>query len=159
MACGKHRGRVVDNIDPEQMGRLVVEVPGVTDGPLRAMPCVPYAGPGVGFVALPPPGAGVWVEFENDDPTLPIWTGCFWGSGEMPDGTGLPEKKVIRTEGVSLVLDDTPGAGFSLVVETGPATLTLTMSGTEIRISNGLGADISMSGPNVNINEGALGVT
>ena len=41
-------------------------------------------GDGVGFFAMPPTGANVWVEFEGGDPDYPIWTGCFWGTGEVP---------------------------------------------------------------------------
>ncbi|HBL27563.1 MAG TPA: baseplate assembly protein, partial [Acidobacteria bacterium] len=53
---GKYRGKVSNNIDPLQIGRLQVSVPEVLgDGRLSwALPCVPFAGPGVGFFALPP---------------------------------------------------------------------------------------------------------
>lgn len=155
MACSKHRGIVRNNVDPQQMGRLQVEVPGVI-GPTFALPCVPYAGPGVGFVALPPVGANVWVEFEENDLSLPIWTGCFWNAGEAPEGAGPPERKIIRTDGVSLTLDDTPGAGFSLVVESAGVTLTLRLTGAGVLVSNGLGAEITLEGPAVRVNQGAL---
>ena len=52
------------------------------------MPCAPFAGSGVGFFALPPVGANVWVEFEGGDPDYPIWSGCFWGAGEVPAHAG-----------------------------------------------------------------------
>lgn len=161
MACSKHRGVVVSNLDPLQIGRLSVDVPGVLSGPAFAMPCVPYAGPGVGFVALPPIGANVWVEFENDDPALPIWTGCFWNPGELPPGAGAPEKKVIKTDGVTLTLDDTPGTGFSVLVDSAIAgtTLTLEVNATGITLSNGSGAVLTMVGPAVDINNGGLTVT
>jgi hypothetical protein len=162
MACNKRRGTVVSNIDPQQIGRLQVQVPGVLDAPAFAMPCVPYAGPGVGFVALPPVGANVWVEFENDDPALPIWTGCFWGAGDVPTGAGaLPAVKMFKTDGVTLTMDDTPGQGFSLVVDA-PVVgtpLTLSISATGITISNGRGAVVTMVGPTVSVNSGALEVT
>ena len=68
------------------LGRVQVSVPAVLgDGRLSwAMPCVPYAGSQVGFFAIPPVGANVWVEFEGGDPDYPIWSGCFWGTGEVP---------------------------------------------------------------------------
>ncbi|MCB1831203.1 MAG: baseplate assembly protein, partial [Gammaproteobacteria bacterium] len=64
---GKYRGSVENNVDPQMMGRIQVSVPAVLgDGTLSwAMPCVPYAGPGVGLFTLPPNGANVWVEFEG----------------------------------------------------------------------------------------------
>ena len=77
---GKYRGKVVSNIDPLFLGRLMVSVAAI-EALLNtwAMPCVPYAGSGVGFYAMPPIGADVWIEFEGGDPSFPIWTGCFWG--------------------------------------------------------------------------------
>ena len=44
-----------------------------------ALPCVPLAGPTMGTSFVPPPvGSSVWVEFEQGDPQMPIWVGCFW---------------------------------------------------------------------------------
>ena len=43
---GKYRGTVVDNVDPMQIGRLVVQVPDV-GSPIPstwAMPCLPMTG-------------------------------------------------------------------------------------------------------------------
>ena len=57
---GKYRAVVTDNADPTSRGRLQVRVPAVLgDLAVWAMPCVPYAGDGVGFYSLPEPGAGV----------------------------------------------------------------------------------------------------
>ena len=102
---GKYRGRVIDNRDPLRLGRLSVEVPDVL-GPAFgwALPCVPYAGPGVGFLATPPTGANVWVEFEAGDPDRPIWSGCFWGPRELPPEAVDPGVAVWRTSGSSIVL-------------------------------------------------------
>lgn len=111
---GKYRGTVVSNEDSTSRGRLKVTVPAVL-GKLEvwAMPCVPYAGPKVGFFALPPNKAGVWVEFEGGDPSFPIWTGCFWADKEMPLG-GKPAKKFWKTKSIEMVLDDD---GDKLTVE------------------------------------------
>ena len=64
---GKYRGRVEKNVDPERLGRLQLSVPVVLQDVSTgwALPCVPYAGPGVGLFAIPPVGASVWVEFEG----------------------------------------------------------------------------------------------
>jgi len=65
---GKYRSKVVNNIDPLMLGRLVVLAPAISDLPLSwAIPCVLYAGKDVGFFALPPLGANVWVEFTVGD--------------------------------------------------------------------------------------------
>lgn len=95
---GKYRGTVLNNIDPEQRGRLTLLVPDV----LGIVPsswaesCAPLAGPTgppMGVYLVPPIGAGVWVEFEHGDPSYPIWTGCRWGStADVPPlaKAGLP---------------------------------------------------------------------
>ncbi len=115
---GKYRGKVLENIDPEFLGRIIAEVPAVSGSTTNwAMPCVPYAGEGVGFYAIPPIGANVWIEFEAGDPNYPIWTGCFWSEEQVPFVPDFPkpETKVFKTEFVTLMLDDTPGeGGFTL---------------------------------------------
>ena len=55
---GKYRGQVADNVDAAERGRVQVSVPALLgDQLVWAMPCVPYAGNGVGLFALPPVGA------------------------------------------------------------------------------------------------------
>ena len=94
---GKYRGVVTDTQDSASMGRIEVQVPAVLgDVRVWAMPCVPYAGDGVGFWFIPDVGAGVWVEFEGGDPCFPIWSGCFWGDGQAPADAN-PAVKVLET--------------------------------------------------------------
>lgn len=155
--CGKHRGIVTNNIDPLNVGRLQVEVPDVPEASGFAMPCVPYAGPGVGLVAVPPIGANVWVEFEAGDPSKPIWTGCFWGSGEAPPEAGQPGKKIFKTEGVSLIMDDAGLGGFTLEVGP-PATavpMKLVIKGTSIEIINTV-QNIKLTPSTTSVNDGVL---
>ena len=136
---GKHRGKVLDNLDPLIMGRLLVEVPAVPGLHLNwAMPCTPYAGPQVGFYAMPPIGADVWVEFEGGDPNLPIWSGCFWGEGQVPL-EAPPTTKVLKTEYVTLILNDLPGEGGLTIEVVPPAvemplTMTFNTEGVQIRV-------------------------
>src|SRR5215472_18644837 len=83
---GKYRGSVLNNVDPMQMGRLMLMVPDVL-GEIPsswAMACVPVAGIQMGTWFVPPIGAGVWVEFEQGDADYPIWTGCWWSAGQAP---------------------------------------------------------------------------
>lgn len=141
---GKYRGKVENNVDPLQMGRIQVSVPAVLgDGRLSwAMPCVPYAGKGVGFFAIPPVGANVWVEFEGGDPDYPIWSGCFWGRGEVPAEPAVAEMKVFKTDSITLILSDLPGGG-GLTLEVGPPavptplTLVFDSRGVEITAKPG----------------------
>ncbi len=155
---GKYRGKVENNVDPMQLGRIQVSVPAVLgDGTLSwAMPCVPYAGSQVGFFAIPPRNANVWVEFEGGDPDYPIWSGCFWGVGEVPAMPALAEMKVIKTDGLTLTLSDLPGIGGITLETSSGQKLKLTAMGVEI--DNGQGAKITLTGPQVSVNNGALDV-
>lgn len=155
---GKYRGKVENNIDPQMQGRVTVSVPAVTGaGTLNwAMPCSPYAGNGVGFWAIPPKGANVWVEYEGGDPERPIWSGCFWGIGEAPAVPPVPQIITLKTETCTLTLNDLPGAG-GITIETKNG-MKITMSATALEITDGAGGTISMQGPKVKINGGALEV-
>jgi uncharacterized protein involved in type VI secretion and phage assembly len=155
---GKYRGIVANNMDPMQQGRIQVSVPSVLgDGQLSwAMPCVPYAGSGVGFFAIPPPGANIWVEFEGGDPDYPIWSGCFWGTGEVPVMPAIPFKKVLKTDTATITLDDTPGAG-GITIET-LTGMKIVFNVTGIEITNAQGGTVQLTGPQVSVNNGALEV-
>jgi uncharacterized protein involved in type VI secretion and phage assembly len=162
---GKYRGTVLDNIDPLKTGRLLVQVPDVS-GELPstwALPCLPFAGPGSGFYAVPPIGSIVWVEFEQGDPDYPVWTGCFWGSSaEVPALAlaGVPgvQQVVIQTlAGNMLMVSDTPGPAGGILLAVGDAVISVSDAG--IIIDNGQGATIALTGPAVTVNEGALEVT
>lgn len=156
---GKYRGKVVNNIDPMQLGRVQVSVPAVLgEGQMSwALPCAPYGGSGVGFFAVPPADANVWVEFEGGDPNFPILAGCFWGSGEVPASPAVPFKKVFKTDTATLTLDDTPGAGGVTIELSSGMKISMTLEG--ILIDDGMGAAVKLSGPQVSVNNGALEVT
>ncbi|MFJ3773474.1 phage baseplate assembly protein V [Streptomyces sp. NPDC090075] len=160
---GKYRGKVTDNADPRQLGRVQVGCPAVLgDGnPVWAMPCVPYAGPGVGLFALPPVGADVWVEFEGGDPDHPIWAGCFWSTGQLPVTPAVAQKKVFRTDGVTVTVDDVSGSGGLTVVVSPPLVSTelrLALTADAIALTNGSGS-VKLTLDKVSINDGALEVS
>lgn len=160
---GKYRGTVSNNIDPTGLGRIQVTVPAVTPSNSLnwAMPCVPYAGPGVGMYFIPPQDANVWVEFEAGDPDYPIWSGGFWGTGQAP--VTLVEASLvhrIKTDYAILSIDATPGAG-GVKLEVNPpltsaaASIVIDMQG--ITITHG-GAKINLNTAKVDVNSGALEV-
>ncbi len=163
---GKHRGLVINNIDPMQKARLLVQVPDVIGLGISswAMPCVPIAGPQMGSFVVPLIGALVWVEFEGGNPDYPIWTGCFWGSAaEVPALAlaGVPASPNIVFQTMAqntLMVSDLPGptGGIMLKSTTGASII---VNDTGIYIQNGKGASIVMVGPAVTINNGALAVT
>ena len=110
---GKYRGTVVDNQDPLNMGRIKARVPEVLADVDTgwALPAAPYGGNGTGLYTVPAVDAGVWIEFEAGDVSRPIWSGCWWVSGQLPkDQTGAaatPDLKILRTEqGLLVALHD-----------------------------------------------------
>jgi hypothetical protein len=155
---GKYRGQVQNNIDPMLSGRIQVSVPSVLGtGRLSwAMPSAPYAGSGVGFVAIPPVGANVWVEFEGGNTDSPIWSGCFWGTGEFPSEASLPAIKIFKTDTATLTFNDLPGAG-GITIETSDGKK-ITMDALSIEITDGTWS-IKISPTSVAINDDALEVT
>lgn len=155
---GKYRGSVSNNIDPQQKGRLQVSAPAVLGaGSLSwAEPCVPFAGDGIGFFMLPPIGANVWVEFEGGDPDYPIWSGCFWGTGQVPASPAIEGMRVIKTNGITITLNDLPGVGGVTIELSGGQKISMTSTGVEI--TNGQ-AKVGLSGPTVSLNNGGLEVT
>lgn len=161
---GKYRGTVSDNADPTSRGRIKVRVPAVLgDLEVWAMPCVPYAGAGVGFYSLPNSGTGVWVEFEAGDPSYPIWTGCFWADNELPDQSDAAIK-IWKTDSVTLRLHDgddewkaetTNGAKITITdeikCEKGNSSHTVSSS----NVVSESGSKVDVSSTSVNVNNGA----
>jgi Type VI secretion system/phage-baseplate injector OB domain len=166
---GKYRGTVVENIDPLQIGRVLVQVPDVLgETPSSwAMPCVPAAGIQSGAFIVPPIASQVWVEFEQGDPDYPIWTGGFWGTAAdvpllalAPPAIPPGQNIVLQTTGEnSLILSDappTPATGG--IVLKGASGAMIVVNETGIYLSNGQGATITLIGPTVAINLTALTV-
>lgn len=140
---GKYRGKVENNVDPLSLGRLQVSCPAVLgEGTLSwALPCTPFAGPGVGLFVLPPRGANVWVEFEGGDPDYPIWGGCFWGAGEVPASPAMEHIKMLKTDGVSITINDMQNAGgLTMLIESpavqNPISLKCDTKGVELTIGD-----------------------
>lgn len=178
---GKYRGTVLNNIDPEQRGRIMALVPDVLGiiPSSWAMPCVPIAGKLEGTFMVPQIGAGVWIEFEQGDPDYPIWVGGFWGAPlEVPAAALIPpaippgQNIVIQTTlQHSLIISDAvplpipapipapapPGTGG--IILRSPSGAMIVVNDTGIYIHNGKGASIEMIGPSVMINKIALVVT
>jgi hypothetical protein len=162
---GKYRGTVINNVDPMQMGRIQAMVPDVS-GLLPsswAMPCLPLAGINMGLFTVPMIGAGVWVEFEQGDPDYPIWVGCYWGTAAEvpalahmvpPAVPGITMQTALKN---GIVISDVPGPTGGILIQTSTGAM-ISVSDVGITITNGKGATISMTGPTVDINLGALTV-
>jgi hypothetical protein len=165
---GKYRGTVLNNVDPEQRGRLMLTVPDVLGAipSSWAEPCVPLAGPTgppMGVYLVPPIGAAVWVEFEHGDPDYPIWAGCRWGGqSDVPSvaksGNPADPNIVIQSllQHMVMVSDMPPSPATGGIILKSTTGAMIVVNDTGIYITNGKGASITMVGPTVTINNGAL---
>ncbi len=154
---GKYRGMVINNVDPNRMGRLQISCPHVLGVNVLswAMPCVPFAGILEGFYMLPTIGSNIWVEFEQGDPDRPIWAGGFWGRAQIPPSAVLPTTRCIKTLTTELTLDDALGFTLQLLPPAVPAPCTIRMNATGVEISIGT-ATIKLDPVKVSVNNGAL---
>ena len=171
---GKYRGTVINNIDPMQMGRIQAIVPDVL-GPIPTsfcMPCFPITGKQMGTFMMPQIGSGVWIEFEQGNPDYPIWTGGYWGlAAEVPlaalaGNPASPSLVFQSTLQNAVIISDLPPVPPPPIMPPAPTTggiilrsttgASIVVNDAGIFISNGKGAIISMMGPNILVNNGAL---
>lgn len=177
---GKYRGIVVNNNDPEKLGRLKVKVPSVLGNDVVtgwAMPCLPYGGAkDQGFFFIPEDRSGVWVEFEAGDLEFPIWVGTYWakpgGETEVPkpaDTQSPPTQKIIRTvKGHSIEIEDKDGDEKivifekvngnkvtmdkkGIIIEDGANTQKITMNNSGIVIEDKDGSKLEMNSKKIYI--------
>jgi hypothetical protein len=158
---GKYRGKVVQNVDPLQLGRVMVNVPKVMGaGTNWAMPAAPVAGIMSGIYAVPPIAANVWLEFEEGDGDKPIWSGGFWDTGTVPPMALAPpavDHVLVQTtlQNTIHVVDgpSPPLAAGGILLQSGSSMITVGPDGVKI-----VGAKVEIIGL-TNVNNGALVVT
>lgn len=150
---GKYRGIVTD-IDDDTL-RIKATVPAVlgTQKTGWCLPCVPYAGPDVGFFFLPESGAAVWIEFEGGDVSYPIWTGCWWRQGELPSDASPTVRGIVTSAESKLLFDD--DAESVSIEDRNDNSVTLDSDG--VTNAHG-GKKVVVSSSSVSINDGALEV-
>ncbi len=149
---GKYRG-IVSEVDASTMRvkALVPSVLGETETGW-CLPCVPYAGDGVGIAFLPEQESGVWIEFEGGDLSYPIWVGGYWREGEVPSDAA-PAVKVIVTKQHKLEFDDDQDS--ITLSDSNGNTVTLDSSGTKTANQS---SSVLVSRSSVSIDDGALEV-
>ncbi|MFD9452425.1 phage baseplate assembly protein V [Streptomyces sp. NPDC059985] len=151
---GKYRG-TVSAVDPDNL-RIKAVVPSVLGATPTGwcLPCVPYAGKGVGMFLVPDVGAAVWIEFESGDVSLPVWTGCFWRDGELPSDAALGVRGIVTRSEHKLLFDDHEEA----VKLTDANGNSICLDATGVRHSRGA-QSLLVGDASVNINNGAMEVS
>ena len=151
---GKYRGTVETVEEGDNLGIISVKVPelfGADHVVERVRPCSPFAGSKHGFVAIPEPGDGVWVEFEAGKTSLPIWTGFWWADGAMPEPKGKLVRTFITTKGHKLLLDD--DADKVSLLHSGGAEITMTGDDITIKIGD---SSIKLTSSDITLQAGAV---
>lgn len=152
---GKYPGTVAE-VSEDGTARIKAQVPLIGD-PVEttwAMPCVPFAGNGHGFLALPEVGDGVWIEFVAGDLSRPIWSGFWWAEGEMPEPNHKLARLLATSKGHKILLDDESDE----IKITHAEGAEISMTGDEIKISIGQ-SEIKLSSTEININNGMIKIT
>ena len=114
---GLKRGTVLENADPDGMGRLIIGIPGLADeGTGWAQPMgLPGAGAGLGTWSIPPIGAQVFVLFEDGDIDSPVWAA---GPFTRTEQSNIPR------DALAAVNEDAKDAHRLKVIETDFFTIT-----------------------------------
>jgi uncharacterized protein involved in type VI secretion and phage assembly len=153
---GKYRGVVQSVGTGNELGLITALVPEVlgTEVSPWAMPAVPFAGAQHGFLALPEVNDGVWIEFEAGDLTKPIWSGFWWGDGEIPSPAAEKVRVFATSNGHKLVLDEDNNE--VRIEHAGGPSIVITDSDITLAVSS---KKIVISSSSVSVNDGALEVT
>ncbi|MGC4072991.1 MAG: phage baseplate assembly protein V [Nibricoccus sp.] len=146
-------GKVENNLDTENLGRVQLSFPHLSDVNLSAWARIatPMAGNNIGTYFLPDVGDEVLVSFEGGDINKPVVLGGLWNGMKRPPSAnlGFNEKKMIKLKsGMQIVFDETPGTE-SLTIQD--------KMGSSIKMSSPTG-DITIEAKgNVIIKSGAAG--
>jgi hypothetical protein len=122
---GMHLGVVVDRDDPDGLGRVRVNVPGLLEpasGWAWPLGTVGGGGKDRGFFVVPELGAEVAVLFHQGDPDHVHYLCAHWGApdgeSEVPDEAGgSPDVRVIASGSFRIILDERPGRRHLAVID------------------------------------------
>ncbi len=157
--AGIYRGKVLDNNDPLQLGRIKVEIIPMFKGLLAeelpwatsAMPIFEGAGINIGEFNVPKENSWVWCFFEAGDHNQPVY---FAEATDAVHGiptsakTNYPNRKVKRTSsGIETIIDD---SNSNVIINHPSGTSCTIDSNGKVTIVGASSIDITASG-NINI--------
>ena len=160
---GVLRAIVVDNIDPDGIGRVKVRLPkvGAPAGREReawAPIATLMAGSHRGTWFIPEVNDEVLLAFEGGDLTHPYVVGALWSQGNPPPETMEPSnnKKVIRSRsGLKITLDDQNDVESFLIETPGGQRITLKDSPGKVEISDSNGNAVKLGAQGITLTAAA----
>jgi uncharacterized protein involved in type VI secretion and phage assembly len=146
-------GIVIDNKDPQGLGRVRVKVPGLSNdevGPWARIATL-MAGNQRGTFFLPEVNDEVLIAFESGDISRPYVLGALWNGKDQPPATNSDGKNNLRfiksRSGHLIRLDDTGGSEkIEIVDKSGANKIVIDTSGKSITIESD--QDININAPN-----------
>jgi hypothetical protein len=102
---GVYRGFVVDNNDPDNLGRVTLKVPTIWG--LKSYDYWAWSRGQYAYV-IPEVGDMVWVSFENGNSKYPIWEYAHWNNErKIPEVAKTIKQKVFQVpNGMRIVFDE-----------------------------------------------------
>jgi len=153
--CEMQPAEVLENHDPEEMGRVRVQFQwqkATGDKTPWIRVSASGAGGGYGYFFVPEKGDQVFVGFEHNNPDKPYVVGGLYHGKAKPKGVSDKDNnnKVIQTKsGNKISLADKAG-GEEIKIETGHCSITLSLSGSG-SIAIKTDGDISLNAKNITI--------
>jgi phage protein D/phage baseplate assembly protein gpV len=136
-------GLVLDNQDPEGLGRVKINLPGASDGEIGhwARVAAPMAGDGRGMFFLPEKRDEVLVAFEQGDITRPYVLGALWNGQDKPpesNSDGQNNLRLIKSRSGHLIrLDDSVDAEkIEIIDKSGANSVTVDTASNTILIKS-----------------------
>ncbi len=145
---------VVDNNDPEGLGRVKVKYPWLDSEESDWVRVgTPHAGGGRGWISTPEIDDEVLVGFEHGNPDEPVIINSLYNKDSAPHPDHKDDKnniKLFATRGGNgLIINDTDGSQ-SITIAQGDNSIVLTLDGPKISIESS-GGDISFKSNNFKI--------
>ena len=159
---GVYVGVVVDNQDPDQQGRVRIQLPWSPDSggesyEAWARLATMMAGASRGTWFVPDPEDEVLVAFEGGDVRRPVVIGSLWNGQDAPAeqmASGNPVRTILTGAGVRITLDDTEG-GIKLLLETpGGQRVELADSPASVTIEDANGNSITTDSSGITVAAG-----
>jgi uncharacterized protein involved in type VI secretion and phage assembly len=136
---GLYAGVVVDNADPEEKGRVLVQLPWIDPGfeTLWAPVSQIYAGSGYGAYWIPEISDQVLVAFMRGELRKPVVVGSLYSRDRTPFAarSGGSDPKLFRTAaGHMLLMEDGSGAKIQLIDKTANNEITIDSESNTITV-------------------------